>query len=305
MRIAVVGAGAIGACFGAMLAEAGCEVLLIARGAHLDAIRANGLTIRRGDETRTRRLAASDKAVEIGPVEVVLFCVKLWSVEEAGEASQSLISPNTMVVPLQNGIDARDRLSPILGPQHLVGGIAQISAVIESPGVVAQRSAFARIIVGELDGSVSERVRRFIDACTRGEIDARVSDAINVELWQKFVFIVGVSGATAYFRSTIGAVRSDPETGRFLVRLLEETVAVGHAAGIALPPDQVERTMALIAGLPEGMHGSMRDDLERGMRLELPWLCGRVAELGRKHGLATPVNDTVVLGLKLHRDGRS
>jgi 2-dehydropantoate 2-reductase len=305
MRIAVVGAGAIGACFGAMLAEAGCEVSLIARGAHLDAMRANGLTIRRGDETRTRRLAASDKAVEIGQVEVVLFCVKLWSVEEAGAASQSLISPDTMVVPLQNGIDARDRLSPILGPQHLVGGIAQISAVIESPGVVAQRSAFARIIVGELDGSVSERVRRFIDACTRGGIDARVSDVIDVELWQKFVFIVGVSGATAYFRSTIGAVRSDPDTGRFLVRLVEETVAVGHAEGIALPSDQVERTMALIAGLPGGMHGSMRDDLERGMRLELPWLCGRVAELGRKHGLATPVNDTVVLGLKLHSDGRS
>ena len=110
-----------------------------------------------------------------------------------------------------------------------------------------QRSAFARIIVGELDGSVSERVRRFIDACTRGGIDARVSDAIDVELWQKFVFIVGVSGATAYFRSTIGAVRSDPDTGRFLVRLVEETVAVGHAEGIALPRDQVERTMALIA----------------------------------------------------------
>ena len=143
-------------------------------------------------------------------MEVVLFCVRLWSVEEAGEASQSLISPNTMVVPLQNGIDARDRLSPILGPQHLVGGIAQISAVIESPGVVAQRSAFPRIIVGELDGSVSERVRRFIDACTRGGIDARLSDVIDVELWQKFVFIVGVSGATAYFRSTIGAVGPIP-----------------------------------------------------------------------------------------------
>src|SRR5215207_8095641 len=270
MRIAVVGAGAIGACFGAMLAEAGCEVSLIARGAHLDAIRANGLTIRRGDETRTRRLAASDKAVEIGPVEVVLFCVKLWSIEEAGEASQSLISPNTMVVPLQNGIEARDRLSPILGPEHLVGGIAQFSAVIESPGVVAQRSAFARIIVGERDGSASERVRRFVDACTRGAIEARVSEAIEMELWQKFVFIVGVSGATAYFRSSIGAVRSDPDTGQFLVRLIEEAVAVGRAEGVALPRDQGERTISMIAALPEGTHGSMRDDLERGMRLELP-----------------------------------
>ncbi len=305
MRIAVVGAGAIGACFGAMLAEAGGEVSLIARGAHLDAIRANGLIIRHGDKTRTCRLAASDNAAEIGPVETVLLCVKLWSLEEAGAASRPLIGPNTMVVPLQNGIDALDRLAPILGPQHLVGGIAQISAVVESPGVVAHRSVFARIIVGERDGSRSERVRRFVDACTRGAIEARVSEAIEVELWQKFVFIVGVSGATAYFRSSIGAVRSDPDTGEFLARLVEEAAAVGRAEGIPLPSDQTKRTMAVIAGLPEGTHGSMRDDLERGMRLELPWLCGRVAELGRKHGLPTPVNDTVVLGLTLYSEGRS
>jgi 2-dehydropantoate 2-reductase len=304
MRIAVVGAGAIGACFGALLAEAGSEVSLVARGRHLDAIRVNGLTVRRGSESRTLLLPASDIPTDLGPMDVVLFCVKLWSVEEAGEATRSLVGPYTMVVPLQNGIDALERLSEIVSPEHLVGGIAQISAVLESPGVVEHRSPFARMIVGELDGSVSERVRSFVEACTSAGIEARASEAIRVELWQKFVFIVGLSGATAFFRASIGAVRTDAETSSFLAQLVQEAVAVGWAEGIALPKDQVERAMETIGRLPEATHGSMRDDLERGSRLELPWLCGRVADLGRKHGVQTPANDMVVLALKLYSGGQ-
>jgi len=209
-----------------------------------------------------------------------------------------------MVVPLQNGIDTLERLSEIVSPEHLVGGIAQISAVLESPGVVEHRSPFARMIVGELDGSVSERVRSFVEACTSAGIEARASEAIRVELWQKFVFIVGLSGATAFFRASIGAVRTDAETSSFLAQLVQEAVAVGWAEGIALPKDQVERAMETIGRLPEATHGSMRDDLERGSRLELPWLCGRVADLGRKHGVQTPANDMVVLALKLYSGGQ-
>jgi len=274
------------------------------RARHLDAIRVNGLTVRRGSESRTLLLPASDIPTDLGPMDVVLFCVKLWSVEEAGEATRSLVGPYTMVVPLQNGIDALERLSEIVSPEHLVGGIAQISAVLESPGVVEHRSPFARMIVGELDGSVSERVRSFVEACTSAGIEARASEAIRVELWQKFVFIVGLSGATAFFRASIGAVRTDAETSSFLAQLVQEAVAVGWAEGIALPKDQVERAMETIGRLPEATHGSMRDDLERGSRLELPWLCGRVADLGRKHGVQTPANDMVVLALKLYSGGQ-
>src|SRR5688572_23482998 len=164
MKIAVVGAGGVGASFGAMLADAGHEVALLARGAHLDAIEANGLVVERAGERRTLKLAASDDAGELGVADVVLFTVKLWSTEEAGAAARPLVGPDSMVLVLQNGVDGIERLSPILGRDRIVGGVAQISAVIEKPGHVVHRSPFARLIAGEPAGGTSERVRSFADA---------------------------------------------------------------------------------------------------------------------------------------------
>jgi 2-dehydropantoate 2-reductase len=303
MKIAVVGAGGVGASFGAMLAEAGHEVALLARGAHLEAVRANGLTVERAGSERTLDLAASDKASDLGIADVVLFAVKLWSTEEAGEAARPLVGPDTMVLVLQNGVDGIARLSPILGPDRVVGGVAQISAVIASPGHVVHRSPFARVIAGEPAGGMSERVRTFIEACSAAGLEARASEAIQVDLWTKFVFIVGLSGATALLRSPVGPIREDEETKGFLLRLFEETTAVGRAEGIDLPADQGARALSFAADLPANMRASMLDDLERGGRIEMPWLSGHVVALGERHGIDTPANRTVRLALKLHADG--
>ena len=303
MKIAVVGAGGVGASFGAMLAEAGHNVALLARGSHLEAIRANGLTVERAGSQATLQLAASDKASDLGIADVVLFAVKLWSTEEAGEAARPLVGPDTMVLVLQNGVDGIARLSPILGPERVVGGVAQISAVIARPGHVVHRSPFARVIAGEPAGGMSERVRTFIEACNAAGLEARASENIQVDLWTKFVFIVGLSGATALLRSPVGPIREDDETRAFLLRLFEETTAVGRAEGIDLPADQGERALSFVADLPANMRASMLDDLERGGRIEMPWLSGHVVALGMRHGIDTPANRTVRLALKLHADG--
>ena len=304
MKIAVVGAGGVGASFGAMLAQAGHEVSLLARGSHLDAIRANGLVVERAGERRALKLAASDRAADLGKADVVLFAVKLWSTEEAGAASRPLVGPDTMVLVLQNGVDGIARLSPILGSDRVVGGVAQISAVIDKPGHVVHRSPFARLVAGEPTGGLSDRVQTFVAACRAAGIEARASDDISLDLWTKFVFIVGLSGATSLFRAPIGPILADTETRTFLVRLVEECVAVGRAEGIGLPADQVDQALSFMTGLPPTMRASMLDDLERGRPIEMPWLSGHVVALGERHGIDTPANRTVELALKLHVDGR-
>src|SRR5690606_37406197 len=303
MKIAVVGAGGVGASFGALLAEAGNEVVLLARGPHLEAIRSNGLTVARAGRETVLRLGASDNAADLGVADVVLFTVKLWSTEDAGTASRPLVGPDTMVVILQNGVDGIARLGPILGADRLIGGVAQISAVIERPGRVVHRSPFARIIAGEPPGGPSRRVDEFVAACNAAGIEARASEAITVDLWDKFVFIVALSGATSLFRAPIGPILADDETRDFVVRLVEEAVMAGRAEGIDLPPDQVDRTMAFMASLPEDMRASMAHDLEQGTRLELPWLSGHVMVLGESHGFDTPAHRAVALALKLHVSG--
>ena len=305
MKIAVVGAGGVGASFGAMLAGAGHDVALLARGAHLEAIRRNGLVVERAGKRRTLKLAASDSAADLGTADVVLFAVKLWSTEEAGEACRPLLGPDTMVVVVQNGVDGIERLSPILGQERIVGGVAQISAVIASPGHVVHRSPFARLIAGEPGGGLSDRVQGFVEACNGAGLEARASADIVVDLWAKFVLIVGMSGATAVLRAPIGPILADGETRAFLVRLVEETVAVGRAEGVELAADQAERTLSFMAGVPPDMRASMLDDLERGGRIEMPWLSGHVVALGERHGIATPANGTVRLMLKLHAAGRA
>ncbi|MCC5963619.1 MAG: 2-dehydropantoate 2-reductase [Rhodobacteraceae bacterium] len=304
MRVALVGPGGVGAGFGAYLAEAGHEVVALARGRHLEAIRAEGLIVRRpGGELRVP-VRASDRAADLGTVDLVLFAVKLWDTEAAARQMAPMLGAQTMVLVLQNGVDALDLLAPILGRDRLLGGVAQISAVIAAPGVVAHRSPFARIIAGEPAGGHSDRVTGLVDRLSDAGIEAQASPQIAVDLWAKFVFIVGLSGATSLFRAPIGPIRETERTAAFLCSLVTEAVAVGRAEGVALPDDQVERTMAFVAGLPGAMTASMCEDLLAGHRLELPWLAGRVVRSGSAHGIPTPANATVELGLLLHTAGQ-
>jgi 2-dehydropantoate 2-reductase len=303
MRVGLVGPGGVGAGFGAYLSEAGHEVVALARGRHLDAIRSGGLIVRRaGGEVRLP-VAASDSATELGPVDLILFAVKLWDTQSAARQMVPMLHAQTMVLVLQNGVDALDVLAPILGQDRLIGGVAQISAVIEGPGVVAHRSPFARIIAGEPGGGHSDRLTGLVEALAQAGIEARASSGIAVDLWSKFVFIVGLSGATALFRAPIGPIRDNTRTATFLRDLVAEAVAVGRVEGVPMPEDQLERTLAFLQSLPAGMTASMYEDLLAGNRLELPWLAGRVVRSGKQHGIATPANDAVELGLLLHTDG--
>jgi 2-dehydropantoate 2-reductase len=305
MRIALVGAGGVGAGFGGYLAEAGHELVALARGRHLEAIQAGGLIVRRPDGESRVPVRASDNVGELGTVDLVIFAVKLWDTEAAARQMLPMLGEATMVLVLQNGVDALDLLAPAVGKERLIGGVAQISAVIEAPGVVAHRSPFARIIAGEPGASGSDRLTRLVEMMTQAGIDAQASTQIQVDLWAKFVFIVGLSGTTALFRAPIGPIRKHDRTAAFLRALVEEAVAVAHAEGVPLPANQVEQTMAVLSELPEGMKASMFEDLLAGNRLELPWLSGRVVRSGRTHGIPTPANAAVELALLLHTDGHA
>ncbi len=304
MRIAVMAAGALGAYFGARMAAAGHDVFFIARGANLEAIKANGLKIEsvHGDLHLPNPNVTDDPA-KIGPVDIVLFAVKLWDTEKAAEQALPLVGPDTRVITLQNGVDSPERLAPILGADRVVAGSAYIATVLSAPGVVTHTSPFARMVCGRIDGKPDARLKAFTDAAQAAGIDITLSDAIDRERWQKFVFLVGLSGATASTRKPLGPILQDPDTRAFFRSLMSEVVAVGGAKGVSLPADFVDGRMKFGELSPPNFKASMLHDLERGNRLELDWLAGKVVELGRVLGVPTPANEAVYAVLKLHRMG--
>jgi 2-dehydropantoate 2-reductase len=304
MRIAVVGAGGVGGGFGAALAKAGADVTFIARGAHLAAMKSQGLRVQgpRG-ETHLVPTQASDDPAAIGTVDVVLFCVKLWDVESAGEHIKPLIGPGTAVIPLQNGIDAAERLIPILGEGAVMGGVAQISASITAPGVIQQVGTFMRMIFGELDGTRSQRGEDFLALCLKAGFDATLSEQVITDLWMKFILLAANAGMTALARQPIGRLRDDPDIRPIFLAAFQETINVGRAKGIALPADALEKILDFIGHAPPAMKASMALDLDRGNRLELPWLNGKVAELGRALGVPTPTHSMIYAMLKPYAMG--
>jgi 2-dehydropantoate 2-reductase len=299
MRIAVVGAGGVGGGFGAALAKAGADVTFIARGPHLAAMKSEGLKIQGGrGETHLVPTQATDDPASVGPVDVVLFCVKLWDVESAGEQIRPLVGAGTAVIPLQNGIDAAERLAPILGEKAVMGGVAQISASIVRPGVINQVGTFMRMIFGELDGRISRRGEAFRDLCIKAGFDVTLSEQILTELWMKFILLASNASIMALARQPIGKLRDDPDIRAIFKAAIQEVIDVGRASRIALPSDALDRTLGFIDHAPPAMKPSMALDLERGNRLELPWLGGKVVELGRRLGVATPTHTMMYAMLK-------
>ena len=297
MRIAVVGAGGVGGGYGAALAKAGADVTFIARGAHLAAMKIKGLKIEspRGD-THLVPTQATDDPKSVGPVDYVLFCVKLWDVEGAGEAIKPMVAAHTAVIPLQNGVDAAERLAPILGKDAVMGGVANISATIAEPGVIRQTGTVMRMVFGELDGRKSARAEAFAAMCGKAGIDGVASPAILTDLWMKFILLASNASIMALTRLPVGKLRDDPDIAPWFTTAYEEVTAVGRAAGVALPADAVERTLNRNA--PPNLMASMAVDLLRGNRIELPWLSGKVVELGRKHGVPTPTHALMYATLK-------
>ena len=291
MRMAVVGAGGVGGGFGAALAKAGADVTFIARGTHLAAMKKNGLKVQGGrGETHLVPTKATDNPAEVGPVDIVLFCVKLWDVESAGERIKPLIGRGTAVIPLQNGIDAHERLLPIVGREALMCGVAQISASITAPGVITQVGTFMRMIFGELDGKRSKRGDDLLALCQKAGFDVALSETILTELWMKFILLATNASITAATRQPLGKLRDDPDIRPLMIASFRETFEVGRAKGIALPDDAIDRILDFVGHAPPAMKASMALDLERGNRLELPWLGGKVVALGRELGVPTPIH---------------
>ena len=303
MRIAVVGTGGVGGYFGGRLAAAGADVAFIARGAHLAAMRSNGLRIvsPKGD-VHVPRVHATDRPSDIGPVDVVLFAVKLYDVEAAIALIPPLIGPETIVIPLQNGVDGIDIVSRAAGRDHAGGGTCYVSAMISEPGVI-KHTAMDHLLFGELDGSRSARLERLLDACAKTNFQTTLSSDINVDIWTKFTRLSVLSGMTAVTRSPLGVIMNDPELLAMLKAAVAEAVAIAHAKGIAVRGDMVEDVARAYQALPYETKASMLVDLENGRRLELPWLSGAVARIGREVGVPTPIHGFIAAVLRPHANG--
>lgn len=304
MRIAMVGAGGVGGYFGGLLAAAGADVTFVARGAHLAALRRDGLSI----ESPVRPIAglevqATDDPSTVGIVDQVVIAVKLWDLEAAAEAARPMIGPDTAIVSFQNGVDAADRLAAIYGAGPVLGGVCHIGASIGRPGVIAHVGKMAKLTVGELDGRPSVRLQRFADACTGAGIEFHASGNVHRAIWEKFVFLSAFSGITALARSPIGPLRAVPAARAALYAAMAEGVAVARAHGGDLPPDHADKVITFIDGLAPAMKSSMLHDLERGARLELPWLSGAVVRLGAEKGVPTPTHTLVSALLTPYADG--
>ncbi len=306
MRVAAMAAGAVGGYFAARLAAAGHDVFFIARGAHRDAILKNGLTVESvlGDLHLPKPNATDDPA-KVGPVDIVLFAVKLWDTEKAANQARPLIGKNTRLITLQNGVDSVERIAPIVGVEQTVGGVANISTTISAPGVIKHLSRAAKIRFGHSDQHRDDRLDAFVDAGKAAKLDVTLSADIGRELWEKFIFLSALSGSTASLRAPIGAIVADPELRGFFLDLMREAFAVGKAKGVALDPSFVDQRMDYLAKeIEPNRKGSMAYDLEHGRRLELDWLTGKVRALGRELDIPTPASDAVYMVLKLHRAGK-
>lgn len=297
MKIGIIGAGGVGGFFGARLAQAGYEVGWLARGAHLAAIQRDGLRVR--SQTGDLHIAparASADASELGPCDLVLLTVKLWDTAGAIAAARPLIDERTTVLSLQNGVQKDDLLRDLLPGVPLLGGVAYIEAHIAEPGLIVHGGTLQRLVFGPFGGAQSAMADEFLAACQAAGINAELSGAIERAIWEKFVFLVGMSGMTSATRLPVGPLRENAATRALLLECMQEVVAVARASGIDLPADFAEQQLNRYDHVPAAMTSSMHKDLERGGRLELPWLSGHVAGLGRRLGVETPVN-RVISGL--------
>ncbi|MFM7345868.1 MAG: ketopantoate reductase family protein [Tagaea sp.] len=305
MRVVFVGAGGVGGYFGGKLAQAGADVALVARGAHLDAIRRQGgLRIESPQGDFLAKVRVSDDASTLGPADLVGLAIKLWDTEGAIRAVAPLMGPATRIVSFQNGVEAPDMLREAFGAPRVLGGTAQIATTISAPGTVKHTGAMARLTLGAFGDPADKTVAEFVSLAKKSGVDAVASPDIARTIWEKFVFLSAFSGVTAVTRLAKGGVWRNPETRAFVRALLAETTELARAEGIALAPDHVDRAYEFVASLPDAMKASMLHDLEKGARLELPWLSGAVVRRSRAQGLAALSHAFVVAALAPYADGR-
>lgn len=299
MRIAVYGTGGVGGYFGGLLAQAGHEVTFIARGAHLAAIRANGLQVYSvNGDFRVSPAQATDDLRTVGAVDVVIVAVKHFQLADVAAHIAPLVGPETMIVPLLNGVDAHEPLIAAVGEKPVVGGLCSVVAFIEAPGVIRQESKLRRVIIGELDGTKSDRVARLVGAWANAGAEAVHAEDIHAAMWTKFLFIASFGGVGSLVGLPAGAWRKVPETRALYVAALREIDAVGRAAGVKLAPNAVDAALAMTDAFESGTTSSMQRDVAAGKMFELEAFSGTVVRVGEKWGVPTPVHRMLFALLK-------
>ena len=299
MKIAVMGAGAIGGYFGGRLAKAGFDVSFIARGAHLDVIRKNGLKVLSplGDFT-IHPATVTDDPAEVGPVDVILFMVKNYDTLQAAEQIRPLVGSDTAIIPFQNGVEARAMLSNVLGARHVLGGVAFIPASIQKPGVIKHNAELAKLVFGEFDKQITPRALSFLDALEKAGVTGEIPADISMVLWSKLMFLTSMSAINCITRQPVGLVQSDGETIALYMDAMREVAAVAAAHGVSLGEEAIANNMALAKSFPPNNKTSMFQDLEAGRRLEIDYLSGAVVRLGREKGIETPIHRTAWVAIK-------
>jgi 2-dehydropantoate 2-reductase len=290
VKIAVVGAGAVGGYYGALLQDAGHQVTFLARGDHLRALQEGGLRLEDLDAPpRTLPVRATDSAPSIGPVDLVLFAVKSYDTVAAAAHLPPLVAPQTAILTLQNGVENVDILAERVGRDRVLGGACYIFASVPSPGLVRRTGGPRRVVFGELDGRLTPRARAVRDALAATGVPVELSDQILVDLWEKYLVITAQGGMTALTRLPVGALRRVPATFEMYLDVASEAAAVGRAHGVPIPPGERDRVRRFAEGLDPASYSSLYTDLVRGARLELDALVGYVVRLGQHYGIPTPV----------------
>jgi 2-dehydropantoate 2-reductase len=291
MRIVVIGAGAVGGYFGGRLAAAGEDVVFIARGEHLQAIRSQGLRVlsTKGDFV-IHPANATQNLNDVGTADAVLLAVKAWQVPEVAKSLSEFMALQTFVVPLGNGVEAPSQLQAVLKKEQVLGGLSKIFSKIEAPGKIRHMGVEPQIEFGELTNERTARVEQLRLAFEKAGVSVRVPEDIHVAMWEKFLFIASVSGVGAVTRSPIGVIRSIPETRRMLEAAMREICVVARAKGIPLPDDSVARTMGFVDKMPGISTASMQRDVMEGRPSELSAQNGAVARFGKELGVDTPMH---------------
>jgi 2-dehydropantoate 2-reductase len=299
MKIGVVGVGGVGGYFGGLLARMGVDIHFVARGKHLRALQDEGLQVLSSQGNFHILLHATAEPHEIGPVDLVLFCVKSFDTFHAAREMESMVDDSTVILSLQNGIDNIEKLIAHYGPERIMGGTAYIESSLAAPGVIAHTGTMGRIVFGELDGGSSERALKILQVFQQAGIDTELSNNIERVLWEKFLFICGVHGVSTLSRAPLGLVLSCPETRELLVEVMGEVQQLAQRKGIVLAKSAVRDAMDLIGTYKKQFKCSMLRDLEWRRPMEIEALNGMVVKLGQILGLATPFNQTIYACIKL------
>jgi 2-dehydropantoate 2-reductase len=315
MKIAVMGAGAIGSYYGALLARAGEDVHLIGKGEHVRAMRENGLRVESVPDPVEGSFSLSSDAVhptddsrDVGIADWVLFAVKGPDTESAAASLAPVLGEETFILTVQNGVDSAERISGVLARHgfsaDVLPGSVYIETTVVSPGVVRHVGAPRRLVFGEKDGKVTARAEQVHQAFERTGIPVELTENVELSLWTKFLYICPMSAMTAVTGKGLRAVLDLPETKKFFEAAVREVGAVARARGIDLPGDAVDNVMAFSDGLPD-MRSSLQKDLEEGRPLEIESLAGATSRLGKEAGVPTPLHDFIYACLKVQDPGRS